>query len=237
MRAPVAAGLGAGIVGRKRNVVIGHTGITWPARPFTGRRGGGPDAAAGGPAAGGAGAPAAPAATGTQQRCCASRGRPARRWPSTAPRSRDERDDLQGRVRARLCRTRVIRLADRGAREPGPARPVRREVQAAARLQLHEHPADRSGPARRDDRGRGQRRQHHEEVRRQDDRHRPERPCRWRQLQLQRAQTEHRHDAQRARQSDHGHRSHRRAPSAHRERPSKRATKRTRRWRPSTRAM
>lgn len=27
---------------RKRNVVIGHTGITWPARPFTGRRGGGP---------------------------------------------------------------------------------------------------------------------------------------------------------------------------------------------------
>jgi inosose dehydratase len=27
---------------RKRNVVIGHTGITWPARPVTGRRGGGP---------------------------------------------------------------------------------------------------------------------------------------------------------------------------------------------------
>ncbi len=27
---------------KKRNVVIGHTGITWPARPFTGRRGGGP---------------------------------------------------------------------------------------------------------------------------------------------------------------------------------------------------
>ena len=53
---------------KKRNVVIGHTGITWPARPFTGRRGGGPDAAAGGPPAAGAGAPAAPpAATGAQQ--------------------------------------------------------------------------------------------------------------------------------------------------------------------------
>src|SRR5688572_25143839 len=48
-------------VARKRNVVIGHTGITWPARQFTGRRGGGPDAAAGGP-------PAAPAASaGAQQ--------------------------------------------------------------------------------------------------------------------------------------------------------------------------
>ena len=52
---------------RKRNVVVGHTGITWPARPFTGRRGGGPDAAAGGPPAGAAGAPAGPAATGAQQ--------------------------------------------------------------------------------------------------------------------------------------------------------------------------
>src|SRR3970282_92878 len=30
-----------GSSGRKRNVVIGHTGITWPSRPFTGRRGGG----------------------------------------------------------------------------------------------------------------------------------------------------------------------------------------------------
>lgn len=47
---------------KKRNVVIGHTGITWPARPFTGRRGGGPAAAAGGAAVPGAGAPAAPAA-------------------------------------------------------------------------------------------------------------------------------------------------------------------------------
>ena len=56
---------------KKRNVVIGHTGITWPARQFTGRRGGGPDAAAGAPPAGGAGAPAAPpaatAATAAQQ--------------------------------------------------------------------------------------------------------------------------------------------------------------------------
>src|SRR5688500_5565426 len=31
-----------GTAARKRNVVIGHTGITWPARAFTGRRGGGP---------------------------------------------------------------------------------------------------------------------------------------------------------------------------------------------------
>jgi inosose dehydratase len=30
-----------GSSGKTRNVVIGHTGITWPARPFTGRRGGG----------------------------------------------------------------------------------------------------------------------------------------------------------------------------------------------------
>lgn len=53
---------------RKRNVVIGHTGITWPARQFTGRRGGGPDAAAGAPPAAGAAAPpASPAATGAQQ--------------------------------------------------------------------------------------------------------------------------------------------------------------------------
>jgi inosose dehydratase len=53
---------------RKRNVVIGHTGITWPARQFTGRRGGGPDAAAGAPPAGAAAAPAAPpAAAGAQQ--------------------------------------------------------------------------------------------------------------------------------------------------------------------------
>src|SRR5687767_15820424 len=53
---------------RKRNVVIGHTGITWPARQFTGRRGGGPDAAAGAPPAGAAAAPAAPpAAAGAPQ--------------------------------------------------------------------------------------------------------------------------------------------------------------------------
>src|SRR5687767_3486952 len=52
---------------RKRNVVIGHTGITWPARQFTGRRGGGPDSAAGAPPAGGATAPAAaPSASGAQ---------------------------------------------------------------------------------------------------------------------------------------------------------------------------
>src|SRR5688572_13290693 len=31
-----------GTAARKRNVVIGHTGITWPARAVTGRRGGGP---------------------------------------------------------------------------------------------------------------------------------------------------------------------------------------------------
>ena len=31
-----------GTAAKKRNVVIGHTGITWPARLFTGRRGGGP---------------------------------------------------------------------------------------------------------------------------------------------------------------------------------------------------
>jgi inosose dehydratase len=31
-----------GSAGRKRSVVVGHTGITWPARTFTGRRGGGP---------------------------------------------------------------------------------------------------------------------------------------------------------------------------------------------------
>jgi inosose dehydratase len=54
---------------KKRNVVIGHTGITWPARQFTGRRGGGPDAAAGGPPAGTAAPPAAPppAAAAAQQ--------------------------------------------------------------------------------------------------------------------------------------------------------------------------
>jgi inosose dehydratase len=50
---------------KKRNVVIGHTGITWPARQFTGRRGGGPDAAAGGPPAGTAAPP--PAAAAAQQ--------------------------------------------------------------------------------------------------------------------------------------------------------------------------
>src|SRR5688572_15134452 len=38
---------------KKRNVVIGHTGITWPSRPPGGRRGGGA------PGAAGAGAPAA----------------------------------------------------------------------------------------------------------------------------------------------------------------------------------
>ena len=56
---------------KKRNVVIGHTGITWPAR--AGRRGGPPGAApagapgaaaAGGAAPQGAGAPAAPAPAG-----------------------------------------------------------------------------------------------------------------------------------------------------------------------------
>ena len=31
-----------GNAAKKRNVIIGHTGITWPARVFTGRRGGGP---------------------------------------------------------------------------------------------------------------------------------------------------------------------------------------------------
>lgn len=31
-----------GTAGKRRNVVIGHTGITWPARVFTGRRGGEP---------------------------------------------------------------------------------------------------------------------------------------------------------------------------------------------------
>ncbi len=49
-----------GAPGKKRNVVIGHTGITWPGRPFTGRRGGGPTDAAGGGIVAGAGAPAAP---------------------------------------------------------------------------------------------------------------------------------------------------------------------------------
>ena len=38
-----------GSAGRKRNVVIGHTGITWPGRPFTGRRGGGAPPPAGTP--------------------------------------------------------------------------------------------------------------------------------------------------------------------------------------------
>src|SRR5688572_14291514 len=60
--------------GKKRNVIIGHTGITWPGRP-PGRRGGGgaPGAAPGSAAPGaaaapgnaapqGGGAPAAPAA-------------------------------------------------------------------------------------------------------------------------------------------------------------------------------
>ncbi len=51
--------------GKKRNVVIGHTGITWPGRPFTGRRGGGapavPQPAAGAPATA---APAAATAEG-----------------------------------------------------------------------------------------------------------------------------------------------------------------------------
>jgi inosose dehydratase len=57
-----------GASSKKRNVVIGHTGITWPARQFTGRRGGGPDAAPGGPPAGAAGAPSAPpAAPGAPQ--------------------------------------------------------------------------------------------------------------------------------------------------------------------------
>ena len=64
-----------GSASKTRNVVIGHTGITWPARQFTGRRGGGPDAAAGGPPAAGAGAPAAPpAATGGQQDAAARAG-------------------------------------------------------------------------------------------------------------------------------------------------------------------
>src|SRR5688572_2203162 len=64
---------------KKRNVVIGHTGITWPARQFTGRRGGGgPDAAAGAPPAAPAAPPAAsaapPAATAAQQPAAAAPG-------------------------------------------------------------------------------------------------------------------------------------------------------------------
>jgi inosose dehydratase len=47
---------------KKRNVVIGHTGITWPARPPGGRRGGGGPGGPGAPGAPGGGAPgAAPA--------------------------------------------------------------------------------------------------------------------------------------------------------------------------------
>ena len=45
--ASVVAGLGTGTAAKKRNVVIGHTGITWPARASTGRRGGGAAATAG----------------------------------------------------------------------------------------------------------------------------------------------------------------------------------------------
>lgn len=63
---------------KKRDVVIGHTGITWPARPFTGRRGGGPAAAAGGAAVPGAGAPAAAAAAP-----------PAQQPPAGAPAPRE----------------------------------------------------------------------------------------------------------------------------------------------------
>src|SRR5687768_13680004 len=50
--------------GKKRNVVIGHTGITWPARAG-GRRGGGASGAApGGAGAGGAAGSAAPQGAG-----------------------------------------------------------------------------------------------------------------------------------------------------------------------------
>ena len=176
------------------------------------------------------------AGSGWRTGCGRSRG--AARWrPSGACGPGDERDDLQGRLGARVRRSRVVRLADQQPREPGPARRAGREIQAAARLQLHEHQPDRSGDARADDCRRGQRRHDHEEVRRQDDRHRAERPRRWAGLQLQRAQAEHRHHAERAGQGDHRHRSHVPRCISTPAPPSRRATRPTRRWRPSTRAM
>ena len=135
---------------KKRNVVIGHTGITWPARPFTGRRGGGPDAAAGGPPAGGAGAPAAPpAATGGTAACTWCRRRPARRRCSAAARSGDEPDDL--------CRTSPSSdLPDsscstgrsRGSKVRACSDSLVEKYKLPLVRQLHEHPADRSSPAR-----------------------------------------------------------------------------------------
>jgi inosose dehydratase len=50
--------------GKKRNVVIGHTGITWPARAGGRRGGGAPGAAPGAAAAGGAAGSAAPQGAG-----------------------------------------------------------------------------------------------------------------------------------------------------------------------------
>src|SRR5688572_17758071 len=74
---------------KKRSVVIGHTGITWPARPpGAGRRGGGaPGAfAPGGAAAPGAGAPpAAPAAQAPPAAPAANPGAPAAAGPQGGP--------------------------------------------------------------------------------------------------------------------------------------------------------
>ena len=139
---------------------------------------------------------------------------PRGRAASAGP--RDERGDLQGCLGAGFSGLELFDWQINGLESQGVLGRLRREVQAAADLELHEHQPDRSGAARRYDcRGR-RRRQDPEEVRRQDDRHRTERPCRRRKLQLQRSQAEHRHDAQRARQGHHRHRPDRRAASAHR---------------------
>ena len=192
--------------GKKRNVVIGHTGITWPGRPFTGRRGGGAPAAQQ-PAAG-APAPAAPAAAAAEGR--RGGGPPPPPDPAMSETIFKDVSEL-GFAGLELFDWQIVGLESQGLLSQFVAKYKLPLVSSYTSVQL-------TDPARRAETiaaavnvG-----QHHEEVRRQNHRDWSERSRRRRQLQLQRAQTEHRHDAERAGQGDHRHRSHRRAAPAHR---------------------
>ena len=141
LAATAAPVLPAWAQGKKRSVVIGHTGITWPGRVGGGRRGGG--------------APPPP--------------------PDPALNETIFKDVSElGFSGLELFDWQINGLESQGLLGGFVEKYKLPLVSSYTSVNL-------TDPAQRDrhDRGGRRRRQDHEEVRRQDDRHRPERPCRW----------------------------------------------------------
>ena len=140
LAATAAPVLPAWAQGKKRNVVIGHTGITWP-----GRRAPGAAAAAPPP-------PPDPALNETIFKDVSELG---------------------------FAGLELFDWQIDGLESQGLLGGFVEKYKLPLDLELHEHQPDRSGSARRTRSRPLSRRQDPEEIRRQDDRHRTERPRRW----------------------------------------------------------